>query len=56
MRVLHSAVGGITESDMILAKATKAVIIGFNVRANPQARDLAGATGSRSATTRSSTT
>jgi translation initiation factor IF-2 len=41
VRVLHSAVGGITESDVILAKASGAVIIGFNVRANPQARDLA---------------
>src|SRR5207237_8905301 len=41
MRVLHSAVGGINESDVILAKATGAVIIGFNVRANPQARELA---------------
>jgi translation initiation factor IF-2 len=41
IRVLHSAVGGINESDVILAKATEAVIIGFNVRANPQARDLA---------------
>jgi translation initiation factor IF-2 len=41
VRVLHSAVGGITESDVILAKATNAVIIGFNVRANPQARELA---------------
>jgi len=41
LRVLHSAVGGITESDVILAKASEAVIIGFNVRANPQARDLA---------------
>ena len=41
MRVLHSAVGGINESDVILAKATGAVIVGFNVRANPQARDLA---------------
>src|SRR5215472_12796718 len=41
VRVLHSAVGGINESDVILAKATNAVIIGFNVRANPQARDLA---------------
>jgi translation initiation factor IF-2 len=41
IRVLHSAVGGINESDVILAKASNAVIIGFNVRANPQARDLA---------------
>ena len=41
MRVLHSAVGGITESDVILAKASGGLIIGFNVRANPQARDLA---------------
>jgi translation initiation factor IF-2 len=41
IRVLHSAVGGVTESDVILAKASGAVIIGFNVRANPQARDLA---------------
>ncbi|HJU15126.1 MAG TPA: translation initiation factor IF-2, partial [Stellaceae bacterium] len=41
VRVLHSAVGGINESDVILAKASDAFIIGFNVRANPQARDLA---------------
>jgi translation initiation factor IF-2 len=41
LRILHSAVGGITESDVILAKASNGVIIGFNVRANPQARDLA---------------
>ncbi|HWI27007.1 MAG TPA: translation initiation factor IF-2 [Stellaceae bacterium] len=41
IRVLHAAVGGINESDVILAKASNAVIIGFNVRANPQARDLA---------------
>jgi translation initiation factor IF-2 len=41
VRVLHSAVGGVNESDVILAKASAAVIIGFNVRANPQARDLA---------------
>jgi translation initiation factor IF-2 len=41
VRVLHSAVGGINESDIILANASNAVIIGFNVRANPQARDLA---------------
>ncbi len=41
IRVLHSAVGGINESDVILAHASDAVIVGFNVRANPQARDLA---------------
>jgi translation initiation factor IF-2 len=41
VNVLHSAVGGINESDVILAKASQAVIIGFNVRANPQARELA---------------
>jgi translation initiation factor IF-2 len=41
VRVLHSAVGGINESDVTLARASNAVIIGFNVRANPQARDMA---------------
>ncbi len=41
VRVLHSGVGGITERDVILANASNGLIIGFNVRANPQARDLA---------------
>src|SRR5690606_28412924 len=41
VRVLHSGVGGINESDVGLAKASNALVIGFNVRANPQARDLA---------------
>jgi translation initiation factor IF-2 len=40
-RAVHAAVGGITESDVILAQATGAPIIAFNVRANRQARDLA---------------
>ncbi|MDX1486391.1 MAG: translation initiation factor IF-2, partial [Alphaproteobacteria bacterium] len=40
-RILHAAVGGINESDVTLAQASDALIIGFNVRANPQARDLA---------------
>ena len=39
--ILHSGVGGITESDVILANASKGIIIGFNVRANTQARELA---------------
>jgi translation initiation factor IF-2 len=40
-RVVHSGVGGVTESDVTLAEASKAVIIGFNVRAHKEARDLA---------------
>ena len=44
-RVIHSAVGGITESDVTLATASNAPIIGFNVRASKQARDLAEAEG-----------
>ena len=39
-RVIHGGVGGITESDVTLAEASKAVIIGFNVRAHKEARDL----------------
>jgi translation initiation factor IF-2 len=41
VRVLHAAVGQITESDIQLAKASDAVILAFNVRATAQARDLA---------------
>jgi translation initiation factor IF-2 len=41
VRVLHSGVGGITESDVTLALASHALIIGFNVRANAQAREMA---------------
>ena len=40
-RVIHGGVGGITESDVTLASASKAVILGFNVRAHKEARDLA---------------
>ncbi len=40
-RILLSGVGGITESDITLAAASKAPILGFNVRANKQAREAA---------------
>ncbi len=41
MNIVHAAVGGITESDVNLALASKAVIIGFNARADVAARKLA---------------
>ncbi|MEM7567198.1 MAG: translation initiation factor IF-2 [Pseudomonadota bacterium] len=44
-RVLHTGVGAITESDITLATASGAVILGFNVRANAQARDAAKQSG-----------
>ena len=37
-RMVHSGVGGITESDVALANASRAVVVGFNVRANVQAK------------------
>ena len=40
-RVLHSGVGGITESDVTLAEASGGAIIGFNVRAHKEAREAA---------------
>jgi len=40
-RIVHSGVGGITESDIALANASKAVVVGFNVRANAQAKAAA---------------
>ena len=41
VQIVHSAVGGISETDVNLAAASHAVIIGFNVRADAQARKLA---------------
>ena len=41
VKVIHAAAGGITESDISLAKTSGAIILGFNVRASAQARDLA---------------
>src|SRR5262249_37033174 len=43
--VVHAAVGGITESDVNLAMASRAVIIGFNTRADATARKLAESSG-----------
>lgn len=40
VRIAHMGVGAINESDITLAAATKALVVGFNVRANAQARDL----------------
>ncbi|HLL59361.1 MAG TPA: translation initiation factor IF-2, partial [Allosphingosinicella sp.] len=45
VRVLHSGVGGITESDVTLAGASGAPIIGFNVRPNAKAREIAERSG-----------
>ncbi|TDH38021.1 translation initiation factor IF-2 [Pseudohoeflea suaedae] len=44
-RIIHSGAGAITESDVSLAEASGAAIIGFNVRANKQARDAAERSG-----------
>jgi translation initiation factor IF-2 len=45
VNVIHSGVGGITESDVNLALASNAVVIGFNVRADANARKLAESSG-----------
>ncbi|WP_044642691.1 translation initiation factor IF-2 [Risungbinella massiliensis] len=41
VKIIHSGVGAITKSDIILASASNAIIIGFNVRPEPIARELA---------------
>ena len=41
LTIIHSATGAITESDVMLASASGAIIIGFNVRANPRVREIA---------------
>ena len=41
VQVLHSGVGAINETDIALARASKAIVVGFNVRANPTAREAA---------------
>lgn len=41
VKIVHTGVGAITESDVILAAASSAIIIGFNVRPQPQAKKIA---------------
>lgn len=41
VKITHQAVGAITESDISLAAATGAMVVGFNVRANPKAKEMA---------------
>lgn len=41
LRVIHNGVGGITESDVLLAAASNAIVIGFNIRPEPKASTLA---------------
>ncbi|MEE8606577.1 MAG: translation initiation factor IF-2, partial [Nitrospiraceae bacterium] len=41
LRIIHSAVGGITESDVLLASASGAIVIGFHIRPEPKAAALA---------------
>lgn len=41
VRIIHGAVGGITENDVMLAKASGAIVIGFNTRPDPKAREAA---------------
>jgi len=41
LKVIHASTGGITETDVMLASASGAIIIGFNVRANPRVTEIA---------------
>ncbi|RLB91207.1 MAG: translation initiation factor IF-2, partial [Deltaproteobacteria bacterium] len=45
INIVHSATGAITESDIMLAAVSKAIILGFNVRPNPKVKELANEQG-----------
>jgi Translation initiation factor 2 (IF-2; GTPase) len=55
LNVIHQGVGAITQNDIMLASASNALLVGFNVRPNAEARELAQRKASRSASTPSST-
>ncbi len=41
LKIIHSSTGALTETDIMLASASDAIVIGFNVRANPRVREVA---------------
>ena len=41
LKIIHSSTGALTETDIMLASASGAIVIGFNVRANPRVREVA---------------
>ncbi|HOK53810.1 MAG TPA: translation initiation factor IF-2, partial [Armatimonadota bacterium] len=43
VKIIHTAVGNVSESDILLAAASNAIVIGFNVRVDPRAADMAEA-------------
>ncbi|MBI2216842.1 MAG: translation initiation factor IF-2 [Candidatus Rokubacteria bacterium] len=45
LKVIHASVGAINESDVMLASASNAIVLGFNVKADPKAQDQARANG-----------
>ncbi len=45
MKILHAAVGGITEGDVILAEASRAIVIGFNAVPDEHVRQIADSKG-----------
>ena len=45
VKVIHGAVGAVSKSDVMLAEASNAIIVGFNVRPDPTARDMAEQSG-----------
>ena len=55
VNVIHTGVGNVSESDVMLAAASKAIVVGFNVKTEPGARSMAESEGVDVRYTRSST-